>query len=233
MDCLIVDDNPMARAALRQIVSKLDGLTLLGECASAIEAYNRLLEEPVDLLLLDVEMPDMTGLDLLQQLPVRPLAILVTSKKDYAAEAYNLNVVDYIVKPVTLPRFLAAVQKAREIWEGRSNIVEKSTEKENLFVRADGALVKLWYADILWIQAMVDYVQFFLANGKKVTVHATLKGVEEHLADPRFVRTHRSYIVNLDKIDRIEEGSMIIIGRQVIPISEQYRPTVLKQLNVL
>lgn len=233
MKCLIVDDNPMARAALRQIVSKIEGLSLVGECQSAEAAFDRLKQEPVDLLLLDVEMPEMTGLDLLQSLPVRPLAILVTSKSEYAAEAFNLNVADYIVKPVTLPRFLTAVQKAREIWDSRNNVVEKHDGPEDLFVRANGALVKIRLDDILWVQALVDYVQFVVSSGKKITVHATLKSVESHLSDPRFIRTHRSYIVNLNKIDQIQEGSMILIGKQIIPISEQYKPAVLKSLNVL
>ena len=116
MKYLIIDDNPMARAVLRQIASSLEGLTLVGECASALEAFNILQKEQVDLLLLDVEMPEMTGLELLQNLSTRPLVILITSKTEYAAEAFDLNVADYIVKPVTIARFMGAVQKARELW---------------------------------------------------------------------------------------------------------------------
>ncbi len=233
MTYLIIDDNPMARAVLRQITSGMEGLTLAGECASALEAFNFLQKKPVDLLLLDVEMPEMSGLELLQHLPTRPLVILITSKTDYAVEAFDLNVADYIVKPVTLPRFMAAVQKARELWDGRLNTVEKSTEKDYLFVRTDGALTKIRFDEILWVQALVDYVQFVTVSGKKHTVHATLKAVESHLSDPRFVRTHRSYIVNTDKIDRVEEGAMIVIGKQVVPMSEQYKAAVTKQLNLL
>lgn len=233
MKYLIIDDNPMARAVLRQIASSMEGLTLAGECASALEAFNFLQKEPVDLLLLDVEMPEMSGLELLQNLPNRPLVILITSKSDYAAEAFELNVADYIVKPVTLPRFMGAVQKARELWEGRLNTVENSTEKDYLFVRADGALIKIRYDDILWVQALVDYVQFITSSGKKYTVHATMKSVESHLHDARFVRAHRSYIVNSDKIDRIEEGTMIVIGKQVVPMSDQYKAAVMDRINLL
>jgi hypothetical protein len=233
MKYLIVDDNPMARTVLRQLASGIEGLTLAGECASALEAFNFLSKEPVDLLLLDVEMPEMSGLELLQNLPVRPLVVLITSKAEYAAEAYNLNVADYLVKPVNMPRLLAAIQKARELWEGRLNSVEKSSDKDYLFVRSEGALVKIRFDEILWVQALVDYVQFFTVSGKKHTVHATMKSVENHLSDPRFVRSHRSYIVNADKIDRIEESTMIIIGKQVIPMSEQYKAAVSKRLNLL
>lgn len=233
MKYLIIDDNPMARTVLRQIASRVEGLQLAGECASALEAFNFLQKEPVDLLLLDVEMPEMSGLELLQNLPTRPLVILITSKPEYAVEAFDLNVADYIVKPVSLARFMTAVHKAREIWDGRLNTVEKSTEKDYLFVRADGALLKIRFDEILWVQALVDYVQFITVSGKKHTVHATMKAVESHLHDPRFARSHRSYIVNTDKIDRIEEGTMIIIGKQVVPLSEQYKAALLKRLNLL
>ncbi len=233
MRYLIIDDNPMARTVLRQIASGIEGMTLAAECASALEAFNFLQKEPVDLLLLDIEMPKMSGLELLKNLPSRPLVILISSKSAYAAEGFDLNVVDYIVKPITLPRFLTAVHKAREIWEGRLNTVEKSTEKDFLFVRSDGNLTKIRFDEILWVQALVDYVQFITSSGKKHTVHATMKAVESHLNDARFVRCHRSYIVNTDKIDRIEEGAMIAIGKQVVPMSEQYKSTVIKRLNLL
>lgn len=233
MKYLIIDDNPMARAILRQIASGMEGLALAGECASALEAFNFLQKEPVDLLLLDVEMPEMSGLELLQNLPSRPLVILITSKTEYAVDAFDLNVVDYIVKPVTLSRFMAAVQKARDIWDSRLNTMEKSTEQDYLFVRSEGMLVKIRFDEILWLQALVDYVQFVTVSGKKHTVHATMKSVENHLNDARFVRVHRSYIVNTDKIDRIEEGAMIVIGKQVVPMSEQYKAAVMKRINLL
>jgi DNA-binding LytR/AlgR family response regulator len=233
MKYLIIDDNPMARAVLRQIASSLEGLTLAGECASALDAFNFLQKEPVDLLLLDVEMPEMSGLELLQNLSTRPLVILITSKTEYAAEAFDLNVADYIVKPVTIARFMGAIQKARELWDGRHNTVEQSTEKDYLFVRTDGALIKIRYDEILWVQALVDYVQFVTVSGKKYTVHATMKAVVNHLSDRRFVRSHRSYIVNSDKIDRIEEGAMIVVGKQVIPMSDQYKTGVMERINLL
>lgn len=233
MKYLIVDDNRMARTALRQLASGIEGMTLVGECVSALEVFNFLKKETVDLLLLDIEMPEMNGLELLQNLSNRPLIILITSKPDYAVDAFNLNVADYLLKPVTMPRFLAAMQKARELWESRLNTVEKSTEKNFLFVRSEGALIKIQFDEILWVQALVDYVQFFMASGKKYTVHSTMKSVENHLSDPRFERAHRSYIVNTDKIERIEEGTLIVIGKETIPIGEQYKNAITKRLNIL
>jgi two-component system, LytTR family, response regulator len=233
MKYLIVDDNPMARAVLRQLGSGMEDLTLAGECVSALDAFNFLQKEKVDLLLLDVEMPEMSGIELLQNLPVRPLVILITSKPEYAVEAFDLNVVDYIVKPITLPRFMAAMVKAKEIWNSTHNTLEESLKKDFLFVRTNGILTKIRFDEILWVQAMVDYVQFFVGADKKYTVHATMKSVENHLNHPCFVRVHRSYIVNTDKIDRIEEGSVIVIGKQAIPLSEPFKPTVMERLNIL
>lgn len=233
MKYLIVDDNLMARTVLSQLASGIEGMTLVGECASALEAFNFLENNAVDLLLLDIEMPEMNGLELLQNLSNQPLIILITSKSDYAVEAFNLNVVDYILKPVTMPRFLTAVQKARELWQSRLNTLDKSTEKNFLFVRSEGALIKIQFEEILWIQALVDYVQFFTASGKKYTVHTTMKSVQNHLTDPRFVRAHRSYIVNTDKIERIEAGTSIVIGKETIPMGEQYKNAITKRLNIL
>ena len=233
MKYLIVDDNLMARTVLSQLASGIEGMTLVGECASALEAFNFLENNAVDLLLLDIEMPEMNGLELLQNLSNQPLIILITSKSDYSVEAFNLNVVDYILKPVTMPRFLTAVQKARELWQSRLNTLEKSTEKNFLFVRSEGALIKIQFEEILWIQALVDYVQFFTASGKKYTVHTTMKSVQNHLTDPRFVRAHRSYIVNTDQIERIEAGTSIVIGKETIPMGEQYKNAITKRLNIL
>lgn len=233
MKYLIVDDNPLARTVLRQIASGVEGMTLAGECASALEAFNFLVNESVDLLLLDVEMPGMNGLELLKNLSPRPIVILITSKTEYAVDAFDLNVADYLVKPVTLPRFMVAIQKARELWDGRLNTVEKGMDKDYLFVRADGVLTKIRFDEILWVQALVDYVQFITDSGKKYTVHATMKNVENHLSEARFSRIHRSYIVNTDKIDRIEEGTMIVIGKHIVPLSEQYKPALMKRLNLL
>jgi two-component system, LytTR family, response regulator len=231
MNCLIIDDNPMARTAMKQLASKVNDLSVAGECSNAMEAYNLLQSTPVDILLLDIEMPDMSGLELTRHLgSKRPIIIFTTSKKDYAADAFDLNVADYIVKPVTPSRFLQAVEKAREVFN--SNKTDVSVEdKEFVFIRDNGILKRLLIDEICFMEAMGDYVKVF-THQKFHAVHTTLKNVEEKLPVSKFLRVHRSYIVALSKIDKIEEG-VIIIGNKTIPVADAYRSTLNKRLNIL
>ena len=231
MNCLIIDDNKMARIAMKQLVSEVEGLTVAGECSKAMEAYNLMQSKPVDVLFLDIEMPDMTGLELTRHLgDKKPIIIFTTSKKEYAVDAFELNVVDYIVKPVTTPRFLQAVEKAREIYN--SNKLEVSIEeKEFVFIRDNGILKRLLIEDICFLEAMGDYVKVFTQQ-KFHAIHTTLKTVEEKLPPDKFLRVHRSYIVALNKIEKIEEG-VIVINSKPVPVADAYRSTLNKRLNIL
>ncbi len=231
MNCLIIDDNPMARTAMKQLASKVNDLTVVGECSHAMEAYNLLQSTPVDILLLDIEMPDMTGLELTRQLgDKKPVIIFTTSKKEYAVDAFDLNVADYIVKPVTPSRFLQAVDKAREICN--SNQVDISVEeKEFVFIRDNGILKRLQIEEIYFLEAMGDYVKVF-THQKFHAIHTPLKNVEEKLPASKFLRVHRSYIIALNKIDKIEEG-VIVIGNKTVPVADAYRSTLNKRLNIL
>ncbi|MEK7256589.1 MAG: response regulator transcription factor, partial [Bacteroidota bacterium] len=178
MKCLIVDDNELARTVLRQMASQVPFLEVVGECADGFESLDFLGKQAVDLLLLDVEMPGLSGLEFLRSLPTHPLVILVTSKKDYAFEAFELNVVDFLAKPVAFPRFLRAVNHAREIFDTQ-NLPLNSTEKgDGIFVRTNNSLLKISFDEILWVQAMGDYVVFQL-DGKKHLIHSTLRQVED------------------------------------------------------
>ncbi|OLY91473.1 two component transcriptional regulator, LytTR family [Cnuella takakiae] len=232
MKCLIIDDNKMARMAMRQLVSQVQSLELVAECSDAIEAYNQLTREPIDLLLLDIEMPDMTGIELTKKLGPnnRPLIIFTTAKTDYAVEAFELNVVDYLVKPVTLARFLQALERAKEATESKRQDV-KIEAQEFVFVKDNGVLKKLNVDDILFLEAMGDYVK--VHTGQKFHVlHSTLKAIEEKLPAAKFLRVHRSYIVALNKIDYIQDGS-IYIGKASVPLAETYKVMLNKRLNML
>ena len=217
--------------ALKQLVSQVQTLELVAECTDAMEALQAFNSKQVDLLLLDIEMPDMSGLDLIKKLGnKRPLIIFTTAKKDYAVEAFELNVVDYLVKPISLPRFTQAIEKAQEAME--SNREEVKVEEQGfVFVKDNGVLKRISIDDILFLEAMGDYVKVHTAQ-KFHVVHATLKSIEEKLPLSKFVRVHRSYIVAINKIDYIQEGT-ISIGKTTIPVADTHKTNLNKRLNLL
>lgn len=218
--------------AMKQLVGQVQSLHLVAECSDAMEAYNHLNKEQIDLLLLDIEMPDMTGIELTKKLGPnnRPLIVFTTAKTDYAVEAFELNVVDYLVKPVTLPRFLQAIERAKEAQDSSRQDVRFEAQ-EFVFVKDNGVLKKLNVEDILYLEAMGDYVKVHTAQ-KFHVLHSTLKAIEEKLPASKFLRVHRSYIVALNKIDYIQEGS-IYIGKASVPLAETYKVMLNKRLNML
>lgn len=233
MNCIIVDDNKMARTAIRQMISQVDFLQLKHECENPIEAFNFLKKESIDLVFLDIEMPEMTGIDLIKNLTVRPIIILITTKKEYAVEAFELNVADFLVKPVSMARFMVAVQKAKELFEKRDNKLEVGDkDKDYIFVRSNSVLTKIRIKDIIYVQALGDYVNIFTSDNKRHTVHITLKALEEKLHNSKFFRLHRSYLVALDHIDNVEENTAYI-GKHPLSIGEQYKKELLKKLNLI
>jgi len=231
MNCLIIDDNKIARATLVQLASRVKDLTVAGECASAMEAYNLLQEKPADLLLLDIEMPGMSGLELTRTLgQKRPVIIFTTSKTDYAVEAFELNVADYIVKPVTPARFIQAIDKARELISSQGEQVDSNAD-EFIFIRDSNIVRRLTIHDILFAEAMGDYVKLYTTQ-KFYAIHTTLKAVEERLPANLFTRVHRSYIAAISKIDTIQQGALVIAGHSV-PVADAYRAALNKRMNIL
>jgi two-component system LytT family response regulator len=231
MNCLIVDDNKMARTAMKQLASHVEQLHVLGECASAIETYNLLQKEKIDLLLLDIEMPGMSGIELTRNLGKKaPVIIFTTVKKDYAVEAFELNVADYLIKPVSPARFIQAIERAREICEGQTQELQVS-DNEFVFIRDNGVLKRVKIDEILFLEAMGDYVKLHTPH-KYYAIHTTLKAVEEKLPPGRFMRVHRSYIVALDKIEAIEDGTIVIL-KNAVPVADAYRSALNGRLNLL
>jgi two-component system LytT family response regulator len=232
MNCIIVDDNKMARTALKKLIEQVNTLSLKEECSSPMDAYNYLLKESVDLVFLDVEMPGMTGIELIRNLEKRPVIILITSKTDYAVEAFELNVADYIIKPVTLPRFMLAVSKAKELIENKGQKVElNEKDKDYIFVRSNSILTKIKINDITYVQALGDYVNIYTSDNR-YTVHITLKALEDKLPSEKFYRLHRSFLIALNHIDKVEEGTAYI-GKHPVPIGEQYKKELLKRINLI
>lgn len=229
MNCLIVDDNKMARTVLKHQIEDIDCLNLVAECENVLQATNILDKEKIDLILLDIEMPKTSGIDFLKNVSKRPLIILITSKPEFALEAFEYNVVDYIVKPVKEDRFIKAIMRVKEIYESNTKTIK--SDKEFFFFREKGVASKLNIQDILYIQAMGDYITIHTAN-KKHTIHYTLNGIEKELPGDRFMRVHRSYIVSLDKIDSVEDGSAYVFQTN-IPIGDSHRSSLMKRLNLL
>jgi len=230
MTALIIDDNLIARATLSQLASQVKDLDVKAEYSNAIDAYNHLQTEAIDLIFLDIEMPEMSGIELTKSLLNKPtLIIFTTSKNKYAVEAFQLNVADYLVKPVSPIRFLQSVDKAREILESKKEVVQTKHD-EFIFVRDSNITRRIKFDDILYAEAMGDYVKFY-TPAKTYAIHGTLKSAEEKLPAVNFIRIHRSYIVALDKIDTAQDGGLVVNG-QFLPVADAYRKTLNSRMNV-
>jgi DNA-binding LytR/AlgR family response regulator len=196
-----------------------------------MDAYNLLQSQPVDLLLLDIEMPGMSGLDLTRNLENRrPLIIFITSNREYAADAFDLSVVDYLIKPVTTSRFIQAIDKAREVLESNREEV-KIKEDEFIFIRDSNIVRRLKLSDLIYAEAMGDYVKLYTPE-KFYAIHTTLKSVEERLPASLFIRVHRSYLVAVNKIDTMDGGALILNGKS-LPVADAYRAALNKRMNIL
>ncbi|MBX0291057.1 LytTR family DNA-binding domain-containing protein [Hymenobacter sp. HSC-4F20] len=231
--CLVVDDDPLALQIVENCVASTPFLVHAGSCDSAIAAAEVLRTQPVDLLFLDVEMPLMSGLDLLRTLQHPPLVILITSSKSYAVEAFEYEVLDYVVKPISYARFLQAAQKALSTYETRLNpaldTIEAPTNTQFTFVKVDSKLVKVLFDEVRYVEALGDYVH--IVTGKtKLIVYSTMRAVEEKFPSSLFARVHRSFIVNLKRVQTIEDNT-VLIDEKHIPIGQTYQREVFQRLN--
>jgi DNA-binding LytR/AlgR family response regulator len=226
MNCMIIDDEEMSRLTLRMLIEKTEFLTLTHEFDNPTSAIPYLSE--VDLLFLDVEMPEMSGLDLLKNIDVAPTIILTTAKTQYALEAFEYDVTDYLVKPIQYVRFVKAVNKAYELHKQN---MQGQPYGDSIFVRTEAKIIKISLNKILYIEALADYVTLHLADEKHV-VHGTMKALEKKLPPHDFMRVHRSFIVNVNNISAIEDLN-IMINKRVIPIGASYKDSFLKRIMFL
>ncbi len=226
--CIVVDDDLMARKAIERLCEKYEQLQLLGIFENAHDAMAFMEKEAIDLLFLDIEMPDMSGIDMLNQLAVLPMVIFTTSKTEYAFDAFEFQAIDYLKKPVTTQRFEQAVTKAFEAVKKREAYQAKTND---VYVREDGRLIRISCDDILFFENVGDYVRVKTSKGQHI-IHGTLKSIDEKLNDARFLKIHRSFIINLDKIKDIEENSLVI-EKTVIPISRANKSELMGRLKVL
>ncbi|MCU0352724.1 MAG: LytTR family DNA-binding domain-containing protein [Cytophagales bacterium] len=226
MNCIIVDDDEMSRTIVKHFVEQTQSLNLVGVCADAIEAANTLQNTAVDLIFLDVEMPEMTGMELVKSLNVKPHVVIISSRTDYAVEAFEYSIADYLVKPITYARFLKAVERVREPQD-----LAVSGSSSDLFIKTDSKIVKVSLKDLLYVEALADYVILHTNNARYI-VHSTMKAIEKKLSEASFIRIHRSFIVNTEKIESIEDLS-VVINKKFIPIGASYKDGFLKRLNIL
>lgn len=228
MNCIVIEDDEAARLVLRHLITQVDFLNLRREYTSAVEALND-MEPGIDLIFLDIEMPNMSGIEFLSSLQNPPMIIVTTSKSEYALEAIEHSVVDYLVKPFSLARFYKAVTKAKEQFDQTGNRLEE--RPDHIYVKSDSKLIKVDLDRVMFIEALADYV-FFHMQEERIIVHSTMKNLEARLAPYNFCRVHRSFIVNMDRIQLIEDLNIKIQNRHV-PIGASYKDLFMKRLNLL
>ncbi|MBL7732094.1 MAG: response regulator transcription factor [Chitinophagaceae bacterium] len=224
VQCAIVDDEPIARQILEEFISQDDRLQVAGTYKNAKEALKGIAERPVDLLFLDINMPGLTGFQFLKTIPHPPAVIFTTAYREYALEGFEANAIDYLLKPISLERFLLAVNKALKFLQPVPEIQPAISTTDNadfFFVKADGGLVKIFFDEIQYIEALKEYVRIVTKDRQVITYH-TLSGLEEKLPAGKFYRVHRSYIVNIAAISSIE-GFVVRIGKNELPISRNER----------
>lgn len=223
--CIITDDEPFARKGLQGYIGQIDFLDLRGTCENAIELNSLLKKEPVDLLFLDIEMPYLTGIEFLKQLAAPPRVIFTTAYEKYALQGFELEVLDYLMKPISFDRFLRAANKAFDYFKLQYATADAG---DYIFVKADSRLERIAFADILFAEALENYVAIYTRE-KKIITHLTLKMLQEKLPPAAFAQPHKSYLVSIDKINSIE-GNILHITQYQVPISKYQKEEIMEKI---
>jgi two-component system LytT family response regulator len=231
MNCLVVDDEVIFRELIKDMISLYPTLNLIGECEDAVSAYHEITSQQIDLLFLDIKLPRMSGLELAKILEGKQtLIIMVTSEPDHALEAYNLNIIDYIVKPITLSRFSQAIEKAKTLFEANHS-AKPIANGEFIFIRDSYTIRKIKLDEILYLEAKSNYVSIYVSN-QVYSIHSSISTIAQKLPNNIFVRVHRSFLININKVDTIE-GKSLIINKAIIPVSDAYRGDLNKRIQIL
>ena len=246
LKCLIIDDEPVARKVLQEFIEDIEYLELAGQAENPLKAMKLLREKEVDILLLDINMPKINGIDFLKSTPTDACVIITTAYEEYAVESYGLDVLDYLVKPIAFDRFLKACNKAKEWRELRSATGIGEGERQGLgggqvwgqgpggkrgdhfFVKSNNQIDKVYYDDLVYAEAMLNYVMLY-TTAKKMMVYLTIKSLEEQLPADIFIKVHKSFIVNMNKIRSIE-GNILDMGTEKITISQSLREKVINEI---
>lgn len=229
--CIVIDDEPLARELIVRYVNRLPGWETVAACRNVAEAYEALYQNSVDVIFLDINMPDKTGIEFLVTLQRPPLVAFTTAYAEHAAKAFDLKAVDYLVKPITEERFGEAVEKIEQRLAASVNDTPTESEPDHVFLKQDNRLVKVVFNDILYAEALRDFSKLFLKE-KTMLISAHLKVMEELLPAGRFLRIHRSYIVAVDKITAVQ-GGIVEIGKKEIPVGSTYKEELLKRLRLV
>ncbi len=230
LNCIAVDDEPLALALLQDNISKVPNLNLVATCNDAFEATRVLQENQIDLIFIDIQMPGLTGLQFIKSLSQRPMVILITAYKQYALDSYDLDVVDYLVKPVAIDRFMKACNKAAELHQlkMKNKNTAHTVAADHFFLNVDYSLLKVFFNDIVYIESLRDYVKVHLkSTNKPIVARMTLRILEEQLPPAKFIRIHKSYLVGVDSITAIRKNSVFIKDNE-LPVGETYRDVITK-----
>ena len=232
VNCVIVDDEPVARKIIESFVAKIPNLILVKSCKNAMEAFEIVNSQHIDLFFLDINMPDVSGLSLAKSINQNSKIIFTTAYREYAVDGFDLQAVDYLLKPIAFDRFLQAVNKFFQgisVIESDVKIVENTIKNDFVFVRSDRKMVKINFDEIFYIESLSDYIKIYVTD-KIITTRETISNIETKLPAKNFLRIHRSYIVNLNKAASYT-NEFIEIGKNAIPISRTYKENVLKKLT--
>lgn len=227
INCLVIDDEILARRLLEDYISKIPEIELVQACKSALEAMPYLDKNKIDIIFLDIQMPDISGVDFIKTLKVKPITIFTTAYSQYAIDGYSLDVIDYLLKPISFERFIQAVNKAT-VQLNLEKSSKNSNERDFMIVKSDNRLNKVNYNDIIYIEGLKEYVRFHLKSGKRLVTLVSLKKMEEELPS-NFMRIHRSFIVNKNMVISLY-GNMVEIDNKRLDIGKTYKEKVLKQL---
>jgi DNA-binding LytR/AlgR family response regulator len=234
MNCIIIEDDKLSLRIIEEFVNKTAELTLVDTYTNAVDAINTLgKDSDIQLIFLDVELPDMTGMEFLDSIEVAPQVVIISSKDKYAVDAFDYEVTDYLVKPVSYARFYKAIERARKRVQMKNGL--DKIGKDEIFIKKNSTLVRLRYDDILWVEALENYV-IFNTFDDKYTIHFTMKAIEQKLPSDKFTRVHRSYIVNTGSIEVIEDNSVLIRihdGTKTIPIGKSYKDKLMGDINLM
>ena len=233
IDCIVIDDEYPARILMKEYIGQLTHLNLLGAFASPVKALDFLQDRSVDLIFLDIQMPELSGLEFINALKTRPLVILTTAYPDYALEGYTLDVVDYLLKPFQFDRFYQSVSKAKELLTLRSQAKKNSEsattdEKNHIVVKADRKIYRVLLEDIYFIEGLREYVTFHTKQGKIISLDS-LRRLEQTLPGPLFMRVHKSYIINKLKVESLQ-GNCLVVNNLYIPFSKNLKNKILKEV---